>query len=89
MTFVLYKAEVIHFGSDLAESMVGASLAFLVNAVVTVAVTLMTKPKPVEELQGLVYGMANTDDSIAVSRTPLILGAFVLIGATILTVVFW
>jgi len=30
--------------------------------VVTVAVTLVTKPKPVSELQGLVYGMANTDE---------------------------
>src|ERR1041384_935353 len=56
-TFVLYKAKVIHFGSDLAESMVGASLAFIVDAIVTVLVTLRTKPKPVEELQGLVYGM--------------------------------
>ena len=60
---------VIHFGSDLAESMVGASLAFLVDAVVTVAVTLGTKPKPVEELQGLVYGMANIDDSVKPSST--------------------
>ena len=67
-TFILYKAKVIHFGSDLAESMVGASLAFVVDAVVSVAVTLRTTPKPVSELQGLVYGMANTDDSIVASR---------------------
>ena len=33
-TFILYKAKVIHFGSDLAESMVGASLAFIVDAIV-------------------------------------------------------
>ena len=37
LTFVLYKAKVIHFGSDLAESMVGASLAFIVDAIVSVA----------------------------------------------------
>ena len=43
--------------------------------------TLGTKPKPVEELQGLVYGMANTDESVATSHTPLILGGFVLVGA--------
>jgi SSS family solute:Na+ symporter len=88
-TFVLYKAGAIHFGSDLAESMVGASLAFLVDAVVTVLVTLRTKPRPVEELQGLVYGMANVDESVAVSHTPKILGAGVLIGATILTIWLW
>ena len=80
-TFILYKAKVIHFGSDLAESMVGASLAFMVDAIVTVLVTLRTKPKPIAELQGLVYGMANTDESVATSHTPKMLGAFVLVGA--------
>src|SRR3954447_5624875 len=88
-TFVLYKAKVIHFGSDLAESMVGASLAFIVDGVVSVLVTLRTQPKPVEELQGLVYGMANTDDSVGSSHTPALLGGFVLVGALILTIVFW
>ena len=47
---------------DLDESFWGAGAAFVVDAVVTVAVTLVTKPKPVEELQGLVYGMANVDE---------------------------
>jgi SSS family solute:Na+ symporter len=65
----------------------GAGLAFVVDAVVTVLVTLRTRPKPVEELQGLVYGMANTEG--AQSRTPQILGGAVLLGATILTIVFW
>jgi solute:Na+ symporter, SSS family len=87
ITFILYKAGAISFGSDLAESMWGAGLAFVVDAVVTVAVTLRTKPKPVEELQGLVYGMANTEG--AQSRTPQILGGAVLVGATVLTIVFW
>src|SRR5690349_19410800 len=87
-TFVLYKAGAIHFSTDLAESMVGASLAFLVDAVVTVIVTLRTKPKPEEELQGLVYGMANTEGR-GVGNGPKILGAAVLLGATILTIVFW
>ncbi len=87
-TFVLYKAGAISFGSDLAESMWGAGLAFVSNAVVTVLVTLRTRPKPVEELQGLVYGMANTEGA-AISRTPLIMGVSVLAGALVLTIVFW
>jgi SSS family solute:Na+ symporter len=87
-TFVLYKAGAISFGSDLAESMWGAGLAFVSNAVVTVLVTLRTRPKPVEELQGLVYGMANTE-GVAISRTPLIMGVSVLAGALVLTIVFW
>ena len=88
ITFVLYKAKVIHFGSDLAESMIGASLAFVVDAIVTVLVTLRTRPKPVSELQGLVYGMANTDGA-AMSRVPLIMGLSVLAGALVLTIIFW
>ena len=82
----------IHFGSDLAESMVGASLAFVVDAIVTVVVTLRTQPKPIEELQGLVYGMANTDDERA-GRTRggshRSCWASCCVGAAILTIVFW
>src|SRR4051812_2586387 len=87
-TFLFYKTKVISFGSDLAESMVGAGLAFVVDAVVSVIVTYRTQPKPVSELQGLVYGMANTDDTAA-SNAPKYMGAFVLAGALILTIVFW
>jgi SSS family solute:Na+ symporter len=88
-TFVLYKTGVISFGSDLAESMWGAGLAFLVDAVVSVVITFRTTPKPVAELQGLVYGMANEDESVAKSNAPKILGGAVLVGAVILTAVFW
>jgi solute:Na+ symporter, SSS family len=88
-TFILYKAKIIHFGSDLAESMVGASLAFIVDAIVTVLVTLRTQPKPISELQGLVYGMANVDESVKTSRAPQIMGGAVLAGALVLTIVFW
>ena len=63
-TYVGYKlAGWFTFGSDLDESFWGAGAAFVVDAVVTVVVTLVTKPKPVEELQGLVWGMANEEDA--------------------------
>ena len=35
----------------------GAIVAFVVDAVVTVIVTLVTKPKPIEQLAGLVWGV--------------------------------
>ena len=58
----------------------GAVAAFVADAVVTVAVTLVTKPKPIEELQGLVYGMANVEENQAADervwyRKPWLLGA--------------
>jgi SSS family solute:Na+ symporter len=91
--FIGYKAGWIGFGSDLDESMWGAGAAFVVDALVTVIVTYMTTPKPVEQLQGLVYGMANIDESDRVAHrwweSPKLLGFTTLAGATILTIVFW
>jgi SSS family solute:Na+ symporter len=91
--FICHKTGWIDFGTDLNQSMWGAGMAFVVDAIVTVIVTLMTKPKPVEELQGLVYGMANVDESVKRPphwwESPKLLGFSVLAGAAVLTVVFW
>ncbi|MET0771208.1 MAG: sodium:solute symporter family protein [Solirubrobacteraceae bacterium] len=92
--FIGYKAGWIGFGSDLDESMWGAGAAFVVDLVVTVVVTLFTKPKPVEELQGLVYGMANVDEEYErrVHRwweSPKLLAGFVLTGAALFTILLW
>ena len=92
--FIGYKAGWISFGSDLDESMWGAGAAFVVDLIVTVVVTLFTKPKPVEELQGLVYGMANVDEEHErrVHRwweSPKLLAGFVLTGAALFTILLW
>jgi solute:Na+ symporter, SSS family len=50
---------VINLGTDQTAAFWGAIAAFVADAVVTVGVSLATVPKPIEELQGLVYGMAN------------------------------
>ena len=39
----------------------GAITAFVVDAVVTVAVSLVTKPKPVSEMAGLIYGVPDPE----------------------------
>jgi SSS family solute:Na+ symporter len=92
VTFIGYKAGAFSFSTDLNESMVGAGVAFVVDAVVTVIVTLMTTPKPVHELQGLVYGMANEDEADNVQHRwwerPGLLGAGALGIGAILTIVF-
>jgi SSS family solute:Na+ symporter len=93
LTWIGYKAGWLGFGSDLSESMWGAGAAFVVDALVTVAVSLRTVPKPVPELQGLVWGMANIDESAKRRHrwweSPNLLGAAVLGLAAVLTVVFW
>jgi SSS family solute:Na+ symporter len=76
------------FGSGLAASFWGAVVAFVADAVVSVIVTLVTKPKPAEELEGLVWGTAvDTGDLAAHERkwwrnpVPLGIGALVLSAA--------
>jgi SSS family solute:Na+ symporter len=95
VTYVGYKwLNWFSFGSDLDESFWGAGAAFVVDAVVTVAVTLVTRPKPVAELQGLVWGMANEEEAKAGVddrwwQSPKLLGFGALAGAAILTIIFF
>jgi SSS family solute:Na+ symporter len=81
-SYVLYKAGVLDFGTDLNASFWGAGIAFVVDVAVSVAVTFVTTPKPAAELAGLVRGIKAedlADDSIAGDkawyRSPVVLGA--------------
>jgi SSS family solute:Na+ symporter len=93
VAWIGYKSGWFGFGSDLGESMWGAGLAFVVDAVVTVAVSLRTRPKPVDDLQGLVWGMANIDESVRHVHhwweAPKTMGAIVIGLGAVLTIVFW
>ncbi|NSC22177.1 sodium/solute symporter [Streptomyces albus subsp. chlorinus] len=57
--FWFYKQGVIDIPSDQGANFVSSIVAFVVGSVVMVAVTLFTKPKPVEQLAGLVYGTSS------------------------------
>ncbi|MEN3283651.1 MAG: solute:Na+ symporter, family [Solirubrobacteraceae bacterium] len=92
-TYVLYKGGVLGFGSDLAEAFWGAIIAFCLDAAVSVGVTFVTEPKPVEELQGLVYGMANEEERPSRAdrgwyRSPRLLG-FAVLGLTLAASLFF
>jgi solute:Na+ symporter, SSS family len=94
VTWLGYKVGWFSFGSDLDESMWGAGLAFVAVSIVAVAVTLFTTSKPIAELQGLVYGMANEDEYAARRvykwwESPKLLGFTTLGGAALLTIIFW
>ena len=47
---------------QLAASFWGAIIAFVADAVVTVGVSLVTQPKPDEELRGLVWGLTRKEE---------------------------
>lgn len=51
-----YQNGFLEFNSQQAASFTGSGMAFVFDVVVSVLVTLRTSPKPVEELDGLVWG---------------------------------
>ncbi len=57
--------DIISLGSAQAAAFWGAIAAFVADAAVSVIVSLVTQPKPIEELQGLVYGMANESEALS------------------------
>jgi solute:Na+ symporter, SSS family len=81
ITHEVYSFGWIDLGSELAASFWGAIVAFLADAIVTVGVSLMTKPKTDEELTGLVWGLprAREEEPDAADRvwyrSPWLLGA--------------
>ncbi len=85
--------EIVNLGSAQAAAFWGAVAAFVADAVVTVIVTFVTRPKPVEELQGLVYGMANVEEHAPADenvwyRKPWLLGAGALGLVIVLNIAF-
>jgi solute:Na+ symporter, SSS family len=60
--YYLNKGGAVNLGSAQASAFWGAAIAFAVDAIVSIGVSLFTQPKPVEELQGLVHGMANEEE---------------------------
>jgi len=77
-------------------SFLGAGLAFVVDIVVSVAVTAVTRPKPDSELVGLVYSLTpkadrahgTTGEDAGWYRSPALLGGGVLALTTVLYFIF-
>jgi SSS family solute:Na+ symporter len=86
----------LDLGSPLAADFWGAVAAFVVDAVVTVGVSLVTQPKPDHELRGLVWGLTETEDVSAEEdpaervwwRRPAVLGTIALVLTVLLYLVF-
>ncbi|MEU4383324.1 sodium:solute symporter family protein [Micromonospora echinofusca] len=95
-TYLLYKAGVVHFNSDLEESFWGAGIAFVTAAVVAAVVTPFTAKKRDEDLRGLVYGMGAVDVEGDVLtgdavwwRSPVLLGLIAVALSLLLYVPFF
>jgi SSS family solute:Na+ symporter len=88
-SYLLYSAAVFDLGSPLNASFWNAGIAFTVDAIVSVCVTLVTEPKPAAELEGLVWTRRfdlNADSAPADRRwyrSPALLGSGALAGCAI------
>jgi SSS family solute:Na+ symporter len=85
---------IFHFGSALSASFWQAILAFLVDAAVLILVSLVTQPKPVEELRGLVWGLTREDEEETLPedkvwwRSPMLLGGVAMVLVIVLSIIF-
>jgi solute:Na+ symporter, SSS family len=76
---------------DQAQNMFRALWSCLICGVVTVAVSMITKPKPDAELTNLVYGLTPIphEEHVSFLHSPLFWGAVVAVVFLILQIIFW
>lgn len=81
------------YPSELAQTFWTAITAFTTCAVITVVVSLLTRPRPEAELKGLVYSLtpkAGSGDSLLPwYARPSVLAGIVLTATLILNLIFW
>ncbi len=83
-------AVIHHYPSDMAQNFWTAIFAFSVNLVVTIAVSLVTKPRPEPELVGLVYSLTPkpVETHLSWYQKPATLAVAVLAILIVLNLVF-
>jgi solute:Na+ symporter, SSS family len=87
---------IFHFGSALSASFWQAIIAFLADAIVLVVVSLVTKPKPTEDLRGLVWGLTRKEEKEVNEdprdklwwRSPALLGGVAIGILVVLNIIF-
>ena len=79
------------FPSELAQTFWTAIVAWTTCFVVTIVVSFLTRPRPDEEMKGLVYALTpiQKDAGEPWHRRPAALGAVVLVAAVVLNIIFW
>ena len=81
----------ISLDAGLGASMARAFWAWIVTLVVTIAVSLITQPKPDSELRGLVWGLTEKKEGVeeAWYKKPWVLAVIVLAITVALNIYFW
>ena len=84
-------AKVVHYESPMAGNFWRATIAWCVCFVVTIIVSLCTKAKPIEELQGLVWGAGDTVQAPPQVwyKKPAVIAVVMIAFTIVLNVIFW
>jgi SSS family solute:Na+ symporter len=79
------------YPSEMAQNFWAAIFAWTACFLVTILVSVMTKPRNEEELKGLVYSLTprQQQEDVKWYKRPAFVGICVLVGAAILNIVFW
>ncbi len=79
------------YTSEMAQNFWTAIYAWTVCFVVTIIVSLVTKPRPDSELRGLVYSLTERqrDEGLPWYKRPMTLGVIVLLAALVLNIIFF
>jgi SSS family solute:Na+ symporter len=74
-----------------AENLCRAMWTLLATGIVTVAVTLLTRPQPVEELKNLVYGLTPlpSEGDVPLLKRPIFWAGVVTVAFIVLNILFW
>jgi solute:Na+ symporter, SSS family len=75
----------------MAENMFRALWSWIVCVIVTVVVSLMTEPKPMSELKGLVYGETEipSEGHLPLWQRPIFWAGVVSAVFVVIQVIFW
>jgi solute:Na+ symporter, SSS family len=76
---------------DMAENMYRALWSWIICVAITIVVSLLSKPKPVAELTGLVYGHTElpSNSGLAIYQRPIFWAGVLAVVFVILNIVFW
>jgi solute:Na+ symporter, SSS family len=89
--YLLEQAKVIGFPSPMAGNFWRSAAAWVVCFLITIVISFFTKPKPIEELQGLVWGTGPKFDfsSLPWYKRPAVLAAIVAVMTLACNLLFW
>lgn len=88
--YLLYKIGVLNYASEMGANFYQAWWAWLTDFVVTIGVSLFTQKKDINDLKGLVYGLApKGKEQIKLYLRPEVWGSVVLLAALVLNIIFW